>query len=177
MTNPLQLPDHEVFISSVELEGLQLRFRIVCDYHPESDQAAYIVVANELPNLTEAFAFLDRCKSEGTYVYIGQSGGAILLTTEPGDELHLAAKLTSLTKAPFNEAELSEALLRVWQWHVSENNALRSAHLKIHTALAVLDEAERRIEIKSSHHQEGTAAVLYAQQLALIRRIRDELGT
>ena len=177
MNGSLLLPDRESFVSNVEVEGSQLSIRLVCDYHPESNQTVYVLVACEIKNCSDAVGFLERCKSEEVYVYAQQDGSAVVLTTESGDELRLEAQSISSSPAAFNESELAEALSRVWNWYELENQALRRSAETIQAAQGVLIEAERRLEIKSARHLEGTAAVLYSQHLALIRRLRDALGT
>jgi hypothetical protein len=175
MIGSLSLPDQEAFVSSVETNGATLCVRLVCDYHPESDSAAYVVVASEPMNVQEAIKFLEQCKSENIYLYTRQDGEAISLTTESGDALRLEAKSISSTMMPLNAEEFSQALSRVWEWYLSENQALRVAREKIQAAQTILSEVERRVEVKSSRHLEGTTAVLYSQQISLIRRVRDAL--
>ncbi|MCK6407106.1 MAG: hypothetical protein L6Q60_13985 [Rhodocyclaceae bacterium] len=177
MNGSLLLPDRESFVSNVEVAGSQLSIRLVCDYHPKSNQTAYVLAACEIKNCSEAVRFLEHCKTEEACVYAQQDGSAVVLTTESGDELRLEAQSISSSPAPFNESELTEALSRVWSWYELENQALRRSVEQIQAAQAVLIEAERRLEIKSARHIEGTAAVLYSQQLALIRRLLDALRT
>jgi hypothetical protein len=175
--NPMRdLPNHELVVSSVALEGADLSLRLVSDYHPDAEPAALSVQFVGLAKPQAAFSFLDRCRIDGLGVYVSLREADLAFETESGDTLELAASSTTWAPTGFNERELGEILNRVYAWYLSEHKAVREAQARIQTARELLVEQIRRVEVKaSSHAPNGTAATLYSQQLAFLQRVFDAL--
>ncbi len=169
------LPDLEAFISRSELIGSDLLLRFITEYHPGADARAYEVEIREAAEPQGAMAFVERCRADGDYVYVFERDGRLVLQTGHGDELEIAAGVIRSRPSEFDAGELREIAERVYQWYSAQHTALRAAQARIESARSLLIESGRRIKIKAASHPEGgTAATLYAQQLALIHRI---LGT
>ncbi len=166
------LPDCEAFVSRTELAGRDLLIRFVTDYHPGSDAQAYEVEIRDAADPHAAMAYVERCRADGDYVYVFERDGRLVLQTEHGDECEIAAGMVNSRPSEFDAGELKKIAERVYQWYSTQTTALRAAHARIENARGLLIESARRVEIKAASHREGgTAAALYAQQLALIHRI------
>ncbi len=173
--HPISLPEYEVFISRAALDGTTLLIRLVTDYHPGANPDAYSIEIEEPADPEAALAFLRRWGDDGEFVYAFVRDKRLVLQTEFGEEIEIAGRTLRATPSDFEAGELRQVADRVYQWYLSESHALGKANKRIEAARSLLFESARRVEIKAASHAEGgTAATLYAQQLALIRRI---LGT
>jgi hypothetical protein len=171
MDTPLDIPGHEHFVSDVAVADGVLSLRLVSDIHPGIDSVAYTLCAHGIENPEEALMFLGRVKQEREYVYVYWSGDAVTVSTEGGNEVILKAGRFTGGAQSLNFEELSDALSRVYSWFEAESASNRAAQDRLNRVRELLTEQARRIEVKSqAHGPDGTAGVLYSQQLVFIHR-------
>ena len=172
MSTTFALPGDEQYISSVNFSGELLHLRLSTDHHAGYPSSAFVVRAKGLQNVTEAMEFLTDIAERKTYIYCNWIDGRIALTTEDGEELHLTAASFEGEASPANLAEIQEALERVSKWLELERASHAHARSKLNAITALLHEQHRRIEVKAqTHPSDGTAGVLYSQQLGFIERL------
>lgn len=173
----IELPEHEVVVSSFSVADGNIIVRFVTDYHPEAMPNAYEVFVMGPNDAPAAIAFLERCRDEEESVYIWVQDSCLMIETNGGEKIEVSAQAVSTKEVSFNSDELVMTLNQVWEWYLSELNSNREARNRINVARTILTEAVCRVETKAvSHSAESTAGTLYSQQLTLIRRVLDALG-
>ena len=178
MDASLNPPNYELLVSSVRLEDDALDVRLIGDFHPESQPQVFRLVARGLKQPQETLAFLTLCQTNAEGVYAFWRDESFCLESEGGTTLCLSATSFEGGPAEYNETELRVVLDRTWAWYKSENLSNQKAHHKIQRLRELLSEQARRIATKSlTHEVDGTAGVLYAQQVQFIERLIREIET
>ena len=83
MSYALNLPAHELFVSTIEIRDTLLSVRLVGDYHPGANPQVYVVLFESPSSPEEAAGFLGVCRDEGRPVYLAEEEG-VAFTTESG---------------------------------------------------------------------------------------------
>ncbi len=174
----MNIPEQEIYISSVRQDGNILELRLITDYHPGAEPTAHSVLISVPGNAAELISFVGGCKLNNDYVYIYQKDNTLVLETERGEYLEIEFSSINSSERPLDTAELREIMERTYSWYLSENERCRLLQSRIDEALKILTETQRRVSIKSGAHEQGTtASTLYSQQAALIRRVIKALET
>ncbi|MCY1546897.1 hypothetical protein D9M68_829220 [compost metagenome] len=174
----MNIPEQEVYISGVQTLGSDLELRVITDYHPGAEPNAYSILISSSNNFSELANFAQRCKLNNDYLYIYQKENKLTLETEHSEYFELEFNSINSSERPLDVAETKEIMERTYSWYLSENERSRLLQSKIHEALKILAETQRRISIKSETHEKGsTASTLYSQQTVLINRIIKVLET
>jgi hypothetical protein len=84
--------------------------------------------------------------------------------------------MVTTTLDGLNREELSKVLSGVKTHFERNDKALTAINKRLKTVIDLITERIRRTEIKaSSHQQNSTAGVLYAQQIELLKHLQREL--
>ena len=178
METLFDLPEHEIFVSAVQIAGRDITVRLVSDYHPGTEAQAFNIVAHEVENPDDVEQHLASLKKQDSYVYAWWEESSLVLAEEHGAEVVINARSFSGGQDSFNREELQEAISRVYSWYLAENELSRKLASHVSSVKDLLHEQARRVETKSASHQAGsTASVLYAQQQQFIERILRMLET
>lgn len=174
----MNIPEQEIYISNIKIDGNYLELRLITDYHPDAEPTAYSIFISAPKNTAELIRFAEEQKINNDYLYIYQKENTLTLETEHGEYLKVEfGSIKSSERSP-DTAELKEIMERTYSWYLSENEHSRLLQSRICEALKILNETQRRVLIKSETHEKGsTASTLYSQQTALINRIIKVLET
>lgn len=174
----MNIPEQEVFISSIKIDGNDLELRLITDYHPGAEPTAHSIFISAPKNTAELIRFAEEQKLNNYYLYVYQKENTLILETEHGEYLKVEFGSIKSSDRSLDTAELKEIMERTYSWYLSENEHSRLLQSRICEALKILSETQRRVLIKSETHEKGsTASTLYSQQTALINRIIKVLET
>jgi hypothetical protein len=171
-----QVPGHEHFVSAVEFDGETLSLRLVSNWHPGAQAAAFALQAHGIKKATEALAFLTSFKEQDTYVYVSWMGDELVISSEVGGEILIEARGFTGGVEHLNTDELTRELTWVYSLYAAASDSSRASSTKLSRLQHLLIEQVRRIEVKAaSHESQSAAGVLYAQQLSFIERMLREM--
>ena len=174
----MNIPEQEIYISSVLKHGNDLELRLITDYHPGAEPTAYSIFISTPKSPAELIKFAKDCKLNNDYLYICQKENNLILETEHGEYLELEFSTINSSQRSLDTAELKEIMEQTYSWYLSENEHSRLLQSRIHEALKILNETHRRVLIKTETHEKGsTASTLYSQQAVLINRLIKVLET
>jgi hypothetical protein len=172
----LDIPGHEHVISHFEYDGSVLAVRLVSDVHPESEADAYLLKAFGVRNSNEVLSFLGRMRDHEEYVYAQWRGNVLALGAEYENELLISAERFEGSSVELSQAELTRAIHRVYGWYLAENERGQRFNARLMRIRELLTDQAKRISRKAeAHRQDSAAGVLYAQQLAFLRRLLAEI--
>ena len=174
----MNIPEQEIYISCVKTDGNDLELRLITDYHPGAEPTSHSIFLSTPKNTAELIRFVEDRKINNDYLYIYQKENRLILETEHGEYLEVEFSSIKSSERSLDTAELKEIMERTYSWYLSENEHSRLLQSRIHEALKILTETQRRVSIKSETHEKGsTASTLYSQQAALISRVIKALET
>ncbi len=174
----MNIPEQELYISSVKIDGSDLELRLITDYHPGAKPTAHSIFISAPTNAAELMRFAEEQKQSNDYLYIYQEENTLILETEHGESLKVEFSAIKSSERSLDIAELKEIMERTYSWYLSENEHSRLLQSRICEALKILIETQRRVSIKSETHEKGsTACTLYSQQAVLINRVIKALET
>ncbi|MDF3197039.1 hypothetical protein [Pseudomonas sp. 1928-m] len=174
----MNIPEQEIYISGVLKNGNDLELRLITDYHPGAEPAAYSIFISKPKSSAELISFAEDCKLNNDYLYIYQKENNLILETEHGEHFESEFSTINFSQRSLDTAELKEIMNRTYSWYLSENEHSRLLQSRIHEALKILNETQRRVLIKTEAHEKGsTASTLYSQQAVFINRVIKVLET
>lgn len=176
---PTDLPQDKLYVSRCESDGATLIVRFTPD-DPGSVNTPTPVLrlrAHGAWAAPEAAQYMAARRATHEAVYLAWSGKQVYVESERGACLDLRAQSYSVERLPCDIDDLHTVLDRVHGRYLSEQRALADTLARIHEAHDLAVEQGRRVGIKAAQHPAGTtAATLYAQQLAFITRVLEQLG-
>lgn len=174
----MNIPEQEIYISSVIIDGNDIELRLITDYHPGAEPTAHSIFISAPKNAAELIRFAEEHKLKNDHLYIYQKENRLILETEYGEQLKVEFSAIKSSERLLDAAELKKVMERTYSWYLSENEHSRLLQSRICEALKILNETQRRVSIKSETHEKGsTASTLYSQQAALINRVIKVLET
>jgi hypothetical protein len=178
--NPLlHIPEHWHFLSAISLADRSIAMRLVPDIRSTDAKAeACALRAHRVHNADGVLRFLKDVEEANECVCVQYHGNELMVETERGGELVIAAESFTAAIEPLTSTECTDAVQRLYSRYVSENEANQKLWAKLQKLQSLLSEQARRAQVKAaSHESSSSVGVLYAQHLRFIERLLRETET
>lgn len=167
------LPPEDLYVTHCEQSGSTLKLRFVGDLYPDAqapEEALEIILEQleDAPACVEFFRPLMRDEP----VYLEARGNKLVVTAGTGAVLSMNPASLTIARVELNRDEMRQHMKLVQEWYLAAHHNLTKATGRMKAARDLIEESLRRTQLKSAGHGTGgTAAVLYEQQLHLLRRL------
>lgn len=171
------VPAEDLYVTHCEQTGSTLKLRFVTDLHPHApplQQALEMTLhgLEDAPACAEFFRALMHDKP----VYLETSGNELTATAGAGAVLSMNAASLTMAHAELNCDEMRQQIELFHEWNLAAQRNLTNATGRMNATRELIKESLRRTQLKAANHGTGgTAAVLYEQQLHLLRRLLQTL--
>jgi hypothetical protein len=169
-----EIPQDDMYVTQCVHVGATLDVRFMVDFQPEEalEPQVLCMVAEQVSDASRCAQFLLDRREGNEPVYLTLAGNSLTVTSAGGISMDITAGSLKVQYDRMNGAELKEQMALVHRWYVSANSALRQATGRVDAVRATIIEQIRRTELKAERHgQDGASGVLYAQQLAFMKRL------
>jgi hypothetical protein len=173
----IKIPAEDVYVVQCEQMGSSLALRFVKDFHPDAPICEQVLkITIEGVENVSACADFFRDLMHVKPIYLELDGDNLTATAGAGVVLSINASAISASYVEASPEELRKQVDWVHEWYRSAQRGLTKANARIKAVRDLTVESVRRIEVKAAgHSRDGTASILYEQQLYLLKRILQAL--
>lgn len=167
------IPPEDLYLIHCQPFGTALELRFKTGLHldaPPDEQVLRITLAG-LENAPACADFFLGLMCE-TPVYLRREGNTLTATTSERHALAMSAGAITTRYVPMNQGELRREREWVYDRFLTGHRNLTNMNRRIDAVRELTAESIKRVELKaSSHLHDGTASVLYGQQIDVLKRI------